>query len=264
MLGKVMKYDFLSIGKKMGTFYIGYMLVAVLTKLLDLLSASFAVLSPFVQILSVVFIMLSVAVFFYQFIVIIRRVYTSIYKNEGYLTGTLPVTKNSLLLSKVILSVVFTLFSFVVLAAGMLIVFNITGLQAMEAFFAPLLETLRISTPVLLAGTVGFTILVTLNNMLLFTAALSLGHMQDNNKMALSVVFGFVLYTIAEIINVIALVIYGLFRTDIIELLESNPEALSMDSMGGILLVAVGISAVIAVGYYFVAKIAMTRKYNLG
>ena len=139
MLGKLLKHEFHATSRKMGPLFIGMPLLALLASLLILFNRFFEGIIETNQYIATVFTsvtmfitVISVIGIFACLIMVtifcLIRFYQNIFKDEGYLTNTLPVNTSSILLSKIITSVIWILlgaiitfvciFVFILVAAG--------------------------------------------------------------------------------------------------------------------------------------------------
>ena len=101
MLGKVLKYDLKRLGQSLTPLYIITLILSVvvlggsyLTDINQLFTIAYGTVLLF-------FIVLLMAVGIGTFFLSIQKFYQNLLKDEGYLTNTLPVTKNTLILSKI-------------------------------------------------------------------------------------------------------------------------------------------------------------------
>ena len=109
MLGKVLKYDLKRLGQSLTPLYIFTLILSVvvlggsyLTDINQLFTIAYGTVFIF-------FIVLLMAVGIGTFFLSIQKFYQNLLKDEGYLTNTLPVTKNTLILSKILSSCIFIL-----------------------------------------------------------------------------------------------------------------------------------------------------------
>ena len=122
MLSKLLKYDLKYMLKNMSVFYILALFFAVLTRILFGLEQSFmikligqiAVGCMFSMVASII-----INVMMRSWV----RFRDSLYKDEAYLTHTLPVSKNNIYDSKFIQALLFFIFSFIVVIITLLITY---------------------------------------------------------------------------------------------------------------------------------------------
>ena len=203
MLGKLLKHEFRATGRTMLPVYGAVLLLAVLANLsIRLLERN---VGPFLSILFglviAAFIIGIIAAAIMTAVLMIKRFYTNYLKDEGYLMHTLPVSVHGLVWSKMIVSMVWFLCTFIVIWLVILLTALLQTGTSLAQFFAgfPSWAEIRegldqygirlgdlwfIGLEALLCVIVGglFTCLH-------FYAAMSLGHMFAKDKILLSIVF---------------------------------------------------------------------------
>ncbi|MCL2250282.1 MAG: hypothetical protein FWC13_13580 [Oscillospiraceae bacterium] len=103
MLGKLMKYEFMAMGRVFLPMYGALIAITLVNRLLALLPAQ----APMV-ISTVIAAIIIAAIFVVTFILIIQRFRKNLLSEEGYLMMTLPVRTDSLILSKLFVATIFT------------------------------------------------------------------------------------------------------------------------------------------------------------
>lgn len=111
----------------------------------EISSTHFTQLIPII--LSLIFGILVAGAWIATFVIIIRRFYKNVFGREGYLTLTLPVSSHQLILSKLLASLIWTVFNAIILAIGItFLILPISGvgkfLMALP-YFASLLHQLN-------------------------------------------------------------------------------------------------------------------------
>ncbi len=113
MLGKLIKYEFKALYKKVLLCVAGGLLISILTLLMFQLTAASdgnnIMLQLFLSSGMIFSILAMLAVSILTLVFIIHRFYTNLYNDEGYLTFTLPVSSSQLLWSKLISGAVWTI-----------------------------------------------------------------------------------------------------------------------------------------------------------
>jgi hypothetical protein len=120
MLGKLLKYD-MNAGARM--IPISYLAIAVLF-VIGLIAKALKIN----QVIATACILLTIsgiAAMILTFVFVVMRFHKSLFGNEGYLTQTLPVGKGQLLLSKVISSYIWMVFSIIALLVAIIAIFVI-------------------------------------------------------------------------------------------------------------------------------------------
>ncbi|KPJ23255.1 hypothetical protein [Streptococcus phocae] len=208
MFGKLLKYEFKSIGK----WYLGLnvgviVLAAILSFTLTILSESpdnnsltgvfFNELLPLT--LSLVFGVLISTSLVATLFIIINRFNKNIFGREGYLTLTLPVTSHQIILSKLFFSVLCTFFNIIILMIGIaiLILPRIDSEhlhKAMTAIFK--MEYLSIY-----AHGLAYVVFMTISGTLLIYFAISIGQLFSNNRGLKAFAAYFIIIILLNIIN---------------------------------------------------------------
>jgi len=116
MLGKLMKYEFMAMGRVLLPMFGALLAVTLINRLLMLLPAQ----APIV-ISTVVASFLIAAVFIITLILILQRFMKNLLSEEGYLMMTLPVRTDSLILSKLFVATIFVFAAVLVAVLGIFI-----------------------------------------------------------------------------------------------------------------------------------------------
>ncbi len=131
MFGKLVKHEFRATARIIPFVY----LVTIFLALVHIITSRFnlGTISKISLVLMVVMCFAQVAI---TFVLLIWRYYKNLYSNEGYLAQTLPVHPTSLLWSKLIVSFVWTLASYLVGAAVVAAVFLMDFVESADKFGA--------------------------------------------------------------------------------------------------------------------------------
>ena len=222
MLNKLLKYDLKYMIKNMSIFYVLAIFFAITTRILFNIEQS-VIINIIGQI--------SVGCMFAMIANILIntmmrswvRFRDSLYKDEAYLTHTLPVTKNELYNSKFIQTLIFFFVGFIVVLISLFIAYYskdnwlaltdyiktiTTGLNMRASFFVIMFITL-IFLEVFNAIQCGFYGMI-------------LGHKKNNGKLGYSILFGFIIYLLVQTLVLILVFVYGLFDSSIMELFKTT------------------------------------------
>lgn len=134
MLGKLLKYEFKCVGRTMLPLYGVLMAIAVVLKVmfnsafdtLDNMSSSAFIYEMFFGLTVLTFVILIVAVSVVSFVLVVKRFYSNLLGDEGYLMNTLPVTASQQLWCKLISGGVWSIVSLLISGLAIFLVF-ITG-----------------------------------------------------------------------------------------------------------------------------------------
>ncbi len=260
MLIKLLKYDLKYMIKNMAIFYILAIFFSITTRILFNIDQS-----VIVNIIG----QISVGCMFAMICNILIntmmrswiRFRDSLYKDESYLTHTLPVSKNDLYNSKFLLTLLFYIVGFVVILFSLFIAFyskdnwllltnyvkNITiGLNMSTIFFVTMF-LLVVFLEIFNAIQCGFYGII-------------LGHKKNNGRAAFSVLFGFIFYILSQALVLLLMFIYGLFDSSIMELFKSA--TVSVDANAFKLLLV--ISSLLYIAIIFIMSILCKKSLKKG
>ena len=238
MLNKLLKYDLKYMIKNMSIFYILAIFFAITTRIL-FSSDDSAIVNIIAQI--------SVGCMFAMIANIIIntamrswiRFRDSIYKDEGYLTNTLPVTKNSLYNSKFIQTLVFFVIGFAVIILSLFIAYYTKDRWIMLKEFINTLTTgLNFKPSFYITGMLSVIFLEVFNAIQCGFLGIILGYRQNNNKIGCSIAFGFAAYILSQSIVLALMFVVALFDSSVMGLFKS---AVAVDSSAYKLLIIISI-----------------------
>ena len=260
MLNKLLKYDLKYMIKNMTVFYVLAIFFAITTRILFNLEQSIII-----NIIGQISVGCMFSMIFSILINTMMRSWVRfrdlLYKDESYLTHTLPVTKNELYNSQFIQTLIFFFIGFIVVLISLFIAYYskdnwliltdyiktiTTGLNIKTSFFVFLFITL-IFLEVFNAIQCGFYGMI-------------LGHKKNNGKLGYSILFGFIIYLIAQTL-VLALVFgYGLFDTSVMELFKTSATSIDVQAFKVLAIVASLLYLVII----FIMSILCKKELNKG
>ena len=259
MLKKLVKYDLKWINKSMIVFFVITLIVVVLTRITSYMDN--IIIS---KILYFVLRCCSTACVASTVINCAIRIWTrfilNIYKDESYLTHTLPVSKNTLYNSKMISGVIsLTMSLFVVSTCLIVVYFDKTTLFRLKTIFSDG-ETIFIFFSVILTSFLEIIYLAQCGIM-----GLIIGHKYNNRKIAKSIFFGVALYFIIQLIIMGLIVIIGSFNSDVAGLFSGTAnDNLNFSGAVKYLIAIVNIIYILFVaGMYFVGKKLFNKGVNV-
>ena len=222
MLTKLLKYDLKYMIKNMSVFYILAIFFGITTRILYSMEQS-----VMVDIISKISFGCMIAMIANIFINTIMRSwvrFTSfIYKDESYLTHTLPVTKNDIYNSKFIQTLIFTIFSLAIIIIALFIAFYT---KDRWIFFKEYLNNTAAGIDLNLTVYIIVLILIFFLEIINIIQAgflgIILGHKKNNYKIGFSILFGFIVYLLSQGLVILSVFIAGLFNSNIMGLFRSN------------------------------------------
>ncbi len=214
MLGKLLKYEFKASSRLFLLLYAALMVVTIINLSLDPLqnlTSDNSAISTVVAVISGFFmfsyVILIIAVAVITIVMIITRFYKNLMGDEGYLMFTLPVSADSQILSKLIVSVVWSLLSFLVVLISILILtVRIEFFETISQTFDQM-QAMGFNIGAWIAGFVVTLIIYFICVILTFYGAIAIGANLTKNRLLGSFLGYLILYTITQIIGLISVFI---------------------------------------------------------
>ena len=252
MLKKLLKYDLQWCYKPLLVFYILALFFSIIVRIVGSFEQSLIVLI-IDKIWCGIIIAMIVNILINCFMRNWARFVRNIYKDESYLTHTLPVSKNKIYLSKILTAIITLLTSFIVI----IICLAIATLN--KDTWVILKESLEQSAIYFDSSVFGliFVMIITIFFEFLFMMmsgilGIIIGHRSNNLKIVKSIVIGFVIYMILSSMSLVVLFIAGLLNSDIMSLF--NNIEVSSNALKSMMLVGILIYAIYNLGIYFIGN----------
>ena len=260
MLNKLLKYDLKYMIKNMIIFYTLAIFFAVTTRILFNIEQS-VIINIIGQI--------SVGCMFAMLINILIntmmrswvRFRDSFYKDEAYLTHTLPVTKNELYNSQFIQTFIFFFLGFFVILISLFIAYY------SKENWVLLTNFIKTITTGLNMGTLFFiTMFIVLIFLEVFNAiqcgfyGIILGHKKNNGKLGYSILFGFIIYLFAQTLVLALVFVYGLFDSSVMELFKTATVSIDVKAFKVLAIVSTLLYLVII----FIMSVLCKKELNKG
>ncbi len=260
MLGKLIKYDFKWINKIMYVYFIIMFIVTIAVKIVESIDQTlFLVIVD--KILSGAFISIAISMSITCIMRIWSRFITNIYKDESYLTHTLPITKSEIFNSKIIAGILSILMTAIVIIACVAIVaLNENTIDSLKIMYDSLVQTYNGTYAILFI--IGIVLLIALEIIFFMISGIFgivIGHSFNNYKMLISIIVGIVSY---GLLSTVSLVIIGILSevADFEIVNNAFPSLKTLKIMG---FTSIGIYLVFNLTYYFIAKKILNRGVNV-
>ena len=261
MLLKVLKYDLKFTYKNLIIFYSLSLFFALLGRICGLFDTS-GIMLILLKINNGIAISMLVSILINNLMRVWARLVLNFYKDESYLTHTLPVKKSTLYLSKVLCGLITMLTSTLVIALSLFICYyskeNIELLKNSLNIVATLYESSITSLLIQV-----FTLIFLEFTFVLLTGYIGiiLGHKSNNNKMLKSCLYGFLTYMASSIIILLVVYISGLFNSDIMNIFTSTTFTLNIFKT--ILLIAIISYLVLIIIEYIIGLKTIDKGVNI-
>lgn len=260
MLTKLLKYDLKYMIRNMTIFYILSIFFSILTRITLNLDKSVIVTIIGNITMGCMFAMIANIIINTMMRSWIRFK-DSIYKDESYLTHTLPVTKNDLYNSKFIQTLIFFFIGFVIILLSLFIAFySKENWQVITNFIKTITTGLNMSTSFFLLMTIIVIFLELFNAIQCGFLGIILGHKKNNAKLGFSVLFGFIAYLISQSIVLLLVYLYGLFDSTIMELFKTATVNIDVKAFKILAIV----SSVLYIIIILLMKYICTKELNKG
>ncbi len=260
MLGKLFKYDFKWMTKVTYIYVLILIVISIALKIVESVDQTF-LLVILDKILVSMFISCIVSILLTSSIRIWVRFINNFYKDESYLTHTLPVTKNELFNSKVLAGICSLLLSALVIVACLAFVYlNKSTIESLKFMWDSLVAAYNSVFAVLFV--VGLVLLIILEIIYIMMAGIlgiTIGHRSNNFKMVKSIAVGLISYGLlsAMSLGVIAIV-SKIIDYDIIG--NGFP---SMNYLIGVGSAGLAVYLIYNIVYYLIAKKVFNKGVNV-
>lgn len=265
MFLKVFKYDFKAIFFKFIPVLALLPVLAIVVRLVNLIRLDNVFAGVMISLINGLFIFGSAALFVYTIVICIIRYVKSLFRDQGYLTHTLPVSKHQLLLSQILADVLMELISVVLVFLCFLVAyFDMEFARAFIEVISNIFNEVITSEEFwnMFAGTfvllIFITIFGTLQNLFVIYTGVAIGHAFSKNKGILSIVFCIAInYGISIITGLINLIIGA----------AVDFATITADQVIGVINTYLGISLaesiLICIGAYFLDIYLLKNRLNL-
>lgn len=259
MLNKLVKYDLKWINKSMVVFYAIALIICIITRVVSYYTDSF--------VMNIIYLILkgcTYACFANVLINCIIRIWTrfnhNLYKDESYLTHTIPVTKKTLYNSKIISGFISLAISLLVVGVCIAIVYlNNETIEQIKNIFSNDRVTFIFISVIITA------ILEVVYIALCGIVGLLIGHRFNNKKIVLSVIIGICLYFIIQSVMIGIIFGFGMLNQDMSSLFNSTYETSENfeTAVRSLLLVVNVVYALFNIGFYFIGKYVFNKGVNV-
>ncbi len=222
MLNKLLKYDLKYMITNMSIFYVLSIFFSIVTRILFSLKQS-VIITIIAQISVGCMFSMVASTLINTMMRSWIRFRTSIYKDEAYLTHTLPVSKNDIYDSKFIQTLVFFIFGFVVVILSLFIAYYTPERwQMIKDAIGTITTGLSMKPALFIVGFVAVTFLEIFNAIQCGFLGIILGHRRNDNYVAFSVLYGFIAYLVVQSMVLFLVYVVGLFNPRIMDLFNNT------------------------------------------
>lgn len=268
MLNKLLKYEWKDTSRLLLPINLVIILLTIIgcillnTNLFDS-DAGFLLTVPLVGI----YVLSIIAFSFTTLIYIYMRFYKNLFTAEGYLMHTLPVTRNELFHSKLIMGYFWFFLNSMLTALstsalGFSVGFHEAATGMADEIDISFTELFGCSPLVLLLWALAVLVVSSLSSVLMGYVSILLGQSMERNKLAAAVGFYFGIYMVIQFISSLAMLL-----PTIVEIMNEVDEESSLDFMtNGLQLILPSMFIfylVLCIIFYVTCRILINRKVNL-
>ena len=262
MLGKLLKYDLKWIYKVVGVFYVLAFIFSVIGRGLSLIENSL-VFSITTQITFGIAISMLVNSLINCLMRLWARLVKNVYKDESYLTHTMPIEKKTIYLSKVLSALICVLTTTIVILVCLFICYysetNIEILKTVLELAATTYNTTVVNLLLLITFVIFLEIILIV---LIGYVGIILGHKSNKNKMLRTLVIAFVIYMIMQVITLGLIALYGVFNPEVMNLINTT-DIIDVDAIKTVMYVGSGIYIAYIIFLYVLGKIQLEKGVNV-
>ena len=191
------------------------------------------------------------------------RFIRNVYKDESYLTHTLPVEKKTIYASKVISAIICVFTTVVVSVACLFICYysdaNMQTLKSMLELAAGTYNTTVLNLLLLISFVLFLEIMFIV---LIGYVGIIIGHKSNQNKMLKTLITSFALYLVTQALTLGVIYILGLFNSNIMNLINTT-EIVNVDAIKYVMYAGIGIYVVYILFYYILGKKQLEKGVNV-
>ena len=262
MLGKLLKYDLKWIYKVVAVFYILAFIFSIIGRGLSFIENSL-VFNITAQIAFSFAISMLVSSLINCLMRLWARFIRNLYKDESYLTHTLPIERKTIYLSKV-LSALICVFTTTVISIVCLFVCyyskdNLELLKTLLELAATTYNTTVLNLLLLISVVIFLEIMFIV---LIGYVGIILGHKSNKNKMVRTLIIGFGIYFIMQVVTLGAIGIFGVFNPDVMNLINTT-DVINIDAIKSVMYVGIGVYIVYIVFLYFIGNKQLEKGVNV-
>ena len=262
MLGKLLKYDLKWVYKAIIVFYILAFVFALLTRIFFNIEYSmlFNILG---QITNGAMISMLISSLINSLMRSWVRFVNNLYKDESYLTHTLPVEKKMIFLSKVLTAIICS-FTTVVFALVCLFIsyYSKANMEILKSFLKLAAGTYNMSVISLLLIISVVIFLEILFIILIGYTGIIIGHRSNKNKMAKSIITSIILYLATSTFTLVVVYIVGLFNKGVMNIINTK-DIINVEAIKQVMIIGIGVYVIYNIAYYIIGKKLLQKGVNV-
>ena len=262
MLGKVLKYDLKWVYKVVGVFYILAFIFSVIGRGLSQIQNS-ALFSLLAKIAFGFAISMIVSSLINCLMRLWARFIKNMYKDESYLTHTIPVPRKTIYVSKVLAALI-TIFTTTIVAIVCLYIcyYSEANMEILKTLLELAASTYNTTVVKLLLLITVVIYLEVMFMVLIGYTGIILGYKSNQSKMLKTLVYSFILYMVTQIVTIAVIFVYGFINPDIMNLINTTT-IVDINAIKSAMHVGIGTYVAYIIFYYFLGKKQLEKGINV-
>lgn len=257
-----MKYDIKYLNKLILPYYLILFGLGAIVRVLGMIGKHNSIVKITSSLVSGIFYIAIAMVLVYTLVILLKRFYDNTYKDEGYLTHTLPVKRGYFLDSKAIVSIIYVVLGMASMVGSWMIgKYSPEGIDFIKGLLSEVEKGLGYEGWKIIAYLIVIILVTFYSYLFMIMAGMSIGQSFQDKRVLWSVVFSVVLYYISQIVSTVFMLVFSFGVMDMNSLLkaDANPTGYVNYSIA----IGLGLSLVFTVVYYVIARWNLKRKLNL-
>ncbi|MDO4283617.1 MAG: hypothetical protein Q4D02_08290 [Clostridia bacterium] len=262
MLGKLLKYDLKWIYKVLIVFYTLAFIFSIIGRVFSMIENS-VVFSVTTQITLGLAISMMISSLINCLMRLWARFIRNGYKDESYLTHTLPVKKKTIYASKVLTAFISIFTTTIVIVACLFICYySKSNMQILKSLLELAASTYNTTVLKLLLLVFFVVFLEMMFVVLIGYVGIILGHKSNQNKMIKTIIISFALYFLTQAFTLGCIYIFGLFNSNVMNLINTT-DIVDIDAIRDIMYMGIGIYTLYIIFYYILGKKQFEKGVNI-
>lgn len=271
MLGKLLKHEFIATKRiYLPIYFVTIVLALVVNGFFALQEeffnddSSFSVISTiFIIFFTVMFILILLCCLMSGTVISLYRFYKNVFTDEGYLTNTLPVKPISILVSKLITGIVWSIAGTVVFILSIFLIdFDLLKELVKNINVTVIIDFLS-DNLLFIASLAVFSLISLIMTLSMAYMSVAIGNFAHNHKAALSIVVYFASLTIFEIVASVSLAITNEKWDSSLTIFADHSTFTISHAYSAIMFIYAGVLLVVSALELFFTHFIMSRKLNL-
>lgn len=192
------------------------------------------------------------------------RMTNNMYKDESYLTHTIPVSINKIYLSKIISTFMILIICIITIIMSLVIMYlNDSTIEMLKTSLNIISNNLNVS----IAGFVCFITLLLIAEMIFITFCgyfgIIFGYSFNNKKIMLTLLFGFGSYIVFSILSIVLMMIIAIFNDDLNNIMFKGSEVVNYNLFKSLILIVTILYTLYCGIVYYISNKKLSQGINI-